>query len=122
MKDDQFFARVLSIVPIVWLFSFLLALSIGTMYLGHLPFYGLDQDPYSISSIVLTTTTYIVTFCELLGYFIVPVWIFFLIQVLLAKLSLTKRDILIYVIGILGLFMFLLFRFVWTSQFDWVYD
>jgi hypothetical protein len=122
MKDVMFFAKLTSLIPIIWLLSFLVALLVGYIYFGHIPSYGIDRDPNYINSVTLTKTVYIITFCELVGVFATPAWFFLIIHLLIGKAKFESRDIIFHVAAIVGLIMFFLFRFVWTSQFEWVSD
>ena len=122
MKDVRLFANIASTIPIFWLTSFLISLLVGTLYVGHIPIYGVDRDPYSINSFIFNTFYFINFVITIIGFIAVPAYVLLTAHLLINKIKFTKKELAIHIISLFSLIVLLFFRFLWSSQLDCVYD
>lgn len=119
MKDIRLLAIILSTIPTVWLTSFLFSLLIGTVKFGHIPTYGADHD---LHNIVLNSLNVIRLTSGFIGFIVVPAWLLLTIHLIINKVKFSKVELLYHLTALFSLTMFVIFKFVWTSQFLWVND
>lgn len=120
--EAKFFLRITSIALITWLATFLLSLMIGTFYIGHVPTFGTDKDPYSLDSFLLNATLWLNVISLFISFFSFFAWPLLTIHLLINKAQLTRSDRLLQAGALLSIIVFFLFKYIWTDQFLWPND
>ncbi len=109
--------KILSIISFLWALLTITMVAIASFTIGHLPKYGLDNEPSNIFSEVLL-------FCYLIFsiLFIFSIFIYLALRIIraipLRNFTLNKYDILISI----GVFVFIILRIFLTSQYLWLND
>jgi len=122
MKEDRLFARISAIIPITWLFTFLVTLSIGAFQFGHFPVYGKDPDPSSFNSVLLDVIHFVNLLSFFISFFALPAWIVLTIHLLINKAKFRKTDMVLHISALISLLFFFVLKYVWTTQFLWHND
>jgi len=116
------FARLSSIVIIVWALTFLSGLLYGWVSIGHIPKYGTDNDPYSLNSVLLGLLQMINQICFYVGVVALPAWTLLKTHLILNRVAITSTGLFINILTIISILVFCLFKFVWEAQYLWFYD
>ena len=119
LKDIRSFAKISSFIPTIWFVSFSLILLTGVLRLGHLPIYFIDKN---IDNTFIGILNIISSLAFIISFIAVPAWILLIIHLLINKVRFTKLEIIFHSLTICSIILFLLFKFVWISQFLWVND
>ena len=119
LKDIRSFAKISSLIPTIWFVSFSLILLIGVLRLGHLPIYSIDKN---IDNTFIDILNIISSITFIISFIAVPAWVLLTMHLLINKVRFTKQEIIYHSLAICSIIFFLLFKFVWISQFLWVND
>ena len=116
MKAIKLFHIILGSIPFAWLISFLLMLIIGTIHFGYIPRYGNIVDPYSLGLGWINIIEVALFFLSFLSFFLWPI---FSAILFFNKEALSKISIIMYLVGVSSFFIF---KYIFTSAFEWVMD
>lgn len=119
MKILKIVHSTLAIVPFIWLLSFLYILIVGIIHFGYIPHEGNPVDPYKLGLDNLNMFVGI-----MLGVSLLTTILWVLISIvctvfLRGKFSLNKISTILFFIGVFG---FLIFRYIFPDVFGWVLD
>ena len=121
-KDARLFSKLTSITLTTWAITFLLSLSIGTFYIGHIPVYGIDKDPHSLGIFILDAIQGINLFSFFLSFVAFLAWPLLTIHLLINKTRLSRTEKILQLGALLSIFVFFLFKFIYAEQFSWHFD
>jgi hypothetical protein len=119
MKVVRIVHTVLGIIPFVWFVTFLLIFTIGAIHLGYIPEYGNAADPDSLNIGLLSGIHFALFLSGSLAFFI---WVMLTIVLLIffrKRISINRSSTILFSIGIIG---FLIFKYILTASFLWVFD
>ena len=118
----KFFARMACFIMMTWAITYLLSFAIGTIYTGHFPVYGIDPDPYLLSSPFLDTIRVINSISFLFSGIAFLAWPLLLAYLIINKVAFSRSDRLLFSVTILAILVFFVFKYICTRQFLWVFD
>jgi hypothetical protein len=119
MKFIKLLHIILGIIPFLWLISFLVILTIGTIHFGYIPKAGNPVDPYALGLDSINRFEVGLVLLSFIAFFLyIP------LTILLYILSKQKANpnnlsLILFTIGVGG---FLIFRYIFTDVFLWVAD
>lgn len=119
MNSLKVFSNICSIVIMALVFSFFLILLTGLIKLGHIPNYGIDPDPTNLKIDILN---YILAFPLFLSIIAIPLWFLLHIHFIFNNIYMSKCEISLFSIALVGLISILIVKFYFSSQFYWVFD
>ena len=121
-EEARLFSKLTSITLMTWAITFILSLSIGTFYIGHIPVYGIDPDPHSLDSFLPDAIQGINLFSFFFSFVAFFAWPLLTIHLLLNKASFSRTEKLLQLSALLSILIFFMFRFIYTDQFAWHFD
>ena len=122
IEEVKIFSKLASVILIAWAITFLLSLIIGTFYLGHVPVYGIDQDPNSLNSSFLAWIQLINLCSFFFSFFAFLSWPLLTFHSLINNANFTNVDRLLHLGALLSILVFFFFKYILTDQFLWYYD
>ena len=118
-NESKLVVKVISIGLTVWLTSFVLILTFAFFELGHIPINGID---YPLDSIIFETLRWVILIATIFGFIFTPFWFLILFNIFINNIKLNHGELILHFIGLFAVGLFFLFKFIWSSQFLWVYD
>ena len=122
IKDVRLFARIASIFPIISSITFLLSLLVAVLYFGHAPAYGVDNDIHGINSIPLNILYFINFLSFAVSFITVIAWSLLLMHLFINKIKMSRQELLFHFFSAFSIFVFLISKFGFTTQYEWFYD
>lgn len=120
LENINLFARLCSYLTIAWVATLLVAIIIGAFLVGHFPVYGLDNDPDSTRSALLTGLQVTHLLLSVVAIIAVPAWVFLIAHLLFISKASIRTNYRLWMITFVAIGLYFLVR--QTSAFQWFMD